>query len=55
MMDVLVQVYHKTCVKELSLLQKGTTKSYLFRKKGNFIFSGHNIFRMINGKEENPT
>jgi len=47
----------KTCVEKLSLQQKGTTKSCLFKKKviKKFVCSGLNLFHMRNGKEENPT
>ena len=34
---------HKTCVEELSLLQKGTIKSCLFRKKA-ILFDQNTIF-----------
>ena len=45
---------HKTCVEELSLLQKGT-KKLSFHKESNFVCSGQNLFHMTNGKDGNST
>ena len=53
-----VKVYDKTCVEELSLLQKGNNKNFCnFRKKAtkSFVCSGHNLSHMRNGKEGNIT
>ena len=46
---------HKTCVEELSLLQKGSTKSFVLLERKRFCLIRIHLFHMRNGKKGNPT